>query len=240
MASLNKVILLGNVTRDPELRYVSNGTPVTEIGLAVNNRRKGPNGEWVDETTFVDVTFWSRDAEIAGADVTKGSPLMIEGRLTLDTWAKDGMKNSKLRVVGEGLEYVPQAGVDHLICQPQYEPEHVLRVAMALRQQVNILISSLGRAQRPHPQHALAAAGGHLAGHPDPVALFKLPRKPVGFIEDDCRDGAGGITKGERQIRRALARHAAFLAPHGEHPLNGAAWFQSGHRPDPNDPVRGR
>ena len=146
----------------------------------------------------------------------------------------------QLRVVGEGLEYVPQAGVDHLICQPQYEPEHVLRVAMALRQQVNILISSLGRAQRPHPQHALAAAGGHLAGHPNPVALFKLPRKPVGFIEDDCRDGAGGITKGERQIRRALARHAALLAPHGEHPLNGAAWFQSGHRPDPNDPVRGR
>jgi len=103
MASFNKVILLGNVTRDPELRYISNGTPVTEIGLAVNNRRKGNNGEWVDETTFVDVTFWSRDAEIAGEYVTKGSPLMIEGRLKLDTWEKDGKKNSKLRVVGEKL-----------------------------------------------------------------------------------------------------------------------------------------
>lgn len=103
MASFNKVILLGNVTRDPELRYISNGTPVTEIGLAVNNRRKGSNGEWVDETTFVDVTFWSRDAEIAGEYVTKGSPLMVEGRLKLDTWEKDGKKNSKLRVVGERL-----------------------------------------------------------------------------------------------------------------------------------------
>lgn len=103
MASFNKVILLGNVTRDPELRYVSNGTPVTEIGLAVNNRRKGTNGEWVDETTFVDVTLWSRDAEIAGEYVTKGSPIMIEGRLKLDTWEKDGKKNSKLRVVGERL-----------------------------------------------------------------------------------------------------------------------------------------
>ncbi len=103
MASFNKVILLGNVTRDPELRYVSSGTPVTEIGLAVNNRRKGPNGDWIDETTFVDVTFWSRDAEIAGQYVTKGSPLMIEGRLKLDTWEKDGKKNSKLRVVGERL-----------------------------------------------------------------------------------------------------------------------------------------
>jgi len=116
MASFNKVILLGNVTRDPELRYVSNGTPVTEIGLAVNNRRKGPNGEWVDETTFVDVTFWSRDAEIAGEYVTKGSPLMIEGRLKLDTWEKDGKKNSKLRVVGEKLvllgnrQGAPEAG----------------------------------------------------------------------------------------------------------------------------------
>jgi len=103
MASFNKVILLGNVTRDPELRYISSGTPVTEIGLAVNNRRKGTNGEWVDETTFVDVTFWSRDAEIAGEYVTKGSPIMIEGRLKLDTWEKDGKKNSKLRVVGEKL-----------------------------------------------------------------------------------------------------------------------------------------
>lgn len=103
MASFNKVILLGNVTRDPELRYISSGTPVTEIGLAVNNRRKGANGEWVDETTFVDVTFWSRDAEIAGEYVTKGSPLMIEGRLKLDTWEKDGKKNSKLRVIGEKL-----------------------------------------------------------------------------------------------------------------------------------------
>ncbi len=101
MASFNKVILLGNVTRDPELRYVSSGTPVTEIGLAVNSRRKGPNGDWIEETTFVDVTFWSRDAEIAGQYVTKGTPLLVEGRLKLDTWEKDGKKNSKLRVVGE-------------------------------------------------------------------------------------------------------------------------------------------
>ena len=103
MASFNKVILLGNVTRDPELRYVSAGTPVTEIGLAVNSRRKGPNGDWIEETTFVDVTFWSREAEIAGEYVTKGSPIMIEGRLKLDTWEKDGKKNSKLRVVGDRL-----------------------------------------------------------------------------------------------------------------------------------------
>jgi single-strand DNA-binding protein len=101
MASFNKVILLGNVTRDPELRYISSGSAVTEVGLAINNRRKGPNGDLIEETTFVDVTFWSRDAEIIGEYVTKGTPLMVEGRLKLDTWEKDGKKNSKLRVIGE-------------------------------------------------------------------------------------------------------------------------------------------
>ena len=104
MANFNKVILLGNVTRDPELRYISNGTAVTDIGLAVNDRRKNASGEWVEETTFVDVTLWGRTAEVAGEYVTKGSPLLIEGRLKLDTWEKDGKKNSKLRVVCERMQ----------------------------------------------------------------------------------------------------------------------------------------
>ena len=104
MASFNRVILMGNVTRDPELRYISNGTAVTDIGLAVNDRRKTATGEWVEETTFVDVTLWGRTAEVAGEYVTKGSPLLIEGRLKLDTWEKDGKKNSKLRVVCERMQ----------------------------------------------------------------------------------------------------------------------------------------
>jgi single-strand DNA-binding protein len=110
MASFNKVVLLGNVTRDPELRYISSGTAVTEIGLAVNDRRKTASGEWVEETTFVDVTLWGRTAEIAGEYVTKGAPLMIEGRLKLDTWEKDGKKNSKLRVVGEKMVLLGNKG----------------------------------------------------------------------------------------------------------------------------------
>ena len=97
MASFNRVILLGNVTRDPELKYVSTGTAVAEIGLAVNDRRKTASGEWVDETTFVDVTLWGRTAEVACEYASKGSPILIEGRLKLDTWEKDGRKNSKLR-----------------------------------------------------------------------------------------------------------------------------------------------
>jgi single-strand DNA-binding protein len=106
MASFNRVILLGNVTRDPELRYISSGMAVTDIGLAVNDRRKNASGEWIEETTFVDVTLWGRTAEVAGEYVTKGSPLFIEGRLKLDTWEKDGKKNSKLRVVCERMQLI--------------------------------------------------------------------------------------------------------------------------------------
>jgi single-strand DNA-binding protein len=110
MASFNRVILLGNVTRDPELRYISSGMAVTDIGLAVNDRRKNASGEWIEETTFVDVTLWGRTAEVAGEYVTKGSPLFIEGRLKLDTWEKDGKKNSKLRVVCERMQLLGGRG----------------------------------------------------------------------------------------------------------------------------------
>jgi single-strand DNA-binding protein len=111
MASFNRVILLGNVTRDPELRYIPSGTAVTEIGLAVNDRRKAANGEWVEETTFVDVTLWGRQAEIATEYLSKGSPVLIEGRLKLDSWQdKDGQKRSKLRVIGERMQMVGSKG----------------------------------------------------------------------------------------------------------------------------------
>ncbi len=105
MASYNRVILVGNLTRDVELRYISSGSAVTDIGLAVNDRRKGADGQWVDETTFVDVTLWGRTAEVAGEYLSKGSPVLIEGRLKLDTWeTNDGQKRSKLKVVGERMQ----------------------------------------------------------------------------------------------------------------------------------------
>jgi len=107
MASYNRVILMGNVTRDPDLRYIPSGTAVVELGLAVNDRRKNAQGEWTEETTFVDVTLWARTAEIAGEYVRKGTPVMIEGRLKLDTWETDGQKRSKLRVVADRLVLLP-------------------------------------------------------------------------------------------------------------------------------------
>lgn len=104
MASYNRVILVGNLTRDIELRYTPGGTAVTDIGMAVNDRRKNQAGEWVDETTFVDVTLWGRTAEVASEYLSKGSPLLVEGRLKLDSWETDGQKRSKLRVVGERMQ----------------------------------------------------------------------------------------------------------------------------------------
>ena len=106
MASFNKVILVGNLTRDPEVKYLTSGTAVAEIGLAVNRSwyDKSAN-ERKEETTFVDVTLWGRQAEVAGEYLSKGRSVLIEGRLQLDTWddRETGKKRSKLRVVGEQM-----------------------------------------------------------------------------------------------------------------------------------------
>ena len=106
MANLNRVLLIGNLTRDPEVRYTPKGTPVTEIGLAVNRIYSGEDGEKKEETTFVDVTLWARQAEIAGQYLKKGRPVFIEGRLQLDTWddKQTGQKRSRLRVVAENIQ----------------------------------------------------------------------------------------------------------------------------------------
>jgi single-strand DNA-binding protein len=110
MASFNRVILVGNLTRDIEIKYTQGGTAVTEAGLAVNDRRKTQSGEWIEETTFVDVTMWGRTAEIASEYLSKGSPVLIEGRLKLDTWETEGQKRSKLRVVCERMQMLGGRG----------------------------------------------------------------------------------------------------------------------------------
>ena len=109
MASFNRVILVGNITRDIELRYTPQGTAVTDIGMAVNDRVK-KQGEWVDETTFVDITLWGRTAEVVGEYLSKGSPALIEGRLKLDSWEQDGQKRSKLKIVGERMQMLGGRG----------------------------------------------------------------------------------------------------------------------------------
>jgi single-strand DNA-binding protein len=109
MASYNRVILVGNLTRDPELRYIPSGTAVSDIGLAVNDRFKRGD-QWVEEPVFVDITLWGRQAEIANEYLSKGSSVLIEGRLKLDRWEKDGQKHSKLKVIGERMQMLGSRG----------------------------------------------------------------------------------------------------------------------------------
>src|ERR1700732_1556688 len=106
MANLNRVLLIGNLTRDPEVRYTPKGTAVADIGLAVNRIYSAEDGEKKEKTTFVDVTLWGRQAEIAGQYLKKGRPVFIEGRLQLDTWddKQTGQKRSRLRVVAESIQ----------------------------------------------------------------------------------------------------------------------------------------
>jgi single-strand DNA-binding protein len=108
MASLNKVMLIGNLTRDPEIKYTPKGTAIAEIGLAVNRTYSTESGEKREEVTFVDVELWGRTAELAGEYLKKGRPVFIEGRLKLDTWddKQTGQKRSKMRVVGEAMQFL--------------------------------------------------------------------------------------------------------------------------------------
>jgi single-strand DNA-binding protein len=123
MANVNKVILIGNVTRDPEVKFTSKGSAVTDIGLAINRNYTLDNGEKREETTFVDVELWGRLAEIAGEYAKKGRPVYIEGRLRMDTWEDkaSGQKRSRMKVVGENLQLLggrtggtgPSSGGEH-------------------------------------------------------------------------------------------------------------------------------
>jgi single-strand DNA-binding protein len=113
MANLNKVMLIGNVTRDPEVKYTPKGSAVTDLGIAVNRVFTPEGGERREETTFVDVTLWGRQAEIAGEYCKKGRSIYVEGRLQLDSWEDkaSGQKRTRLRVVGENFQLLgPRPG----------------------------------------------------------------------------------------------------------------------------------
>jgi single-strand DNA-binding protein len=108
MANFNKVILIGNITRDPELRYTPKGMAIAKIGMAINRTWKSETGESKEEVTFVDVDAFGRQAETIAQYLKKGSPLMVEGRLRLDQWddKQSGQKRSRLGVVLEGFQFL--------------------------------------------------------------------------------------------------------------------------------------
>ena len=106
MSSFNKILLMGNITRDPQLKYLPSNTPVVEFGLAVNRKFKRQDGSPGEEVMFVDCNAFARTAEVINQYFHKGDPIFIEGRLQLDTWEKDGQKRSKHKVFIESFEFV--------------------------------------------------------------------------------------------------------------------------------------
>jgi len=109
MASLNRVFLMGNLTRDPELRYTPSGTPVCEFGLAVNRTYTGRDGEQREDTCFVDVTMWQRRGVVISEYLKKGDPIFIEGRLKYDTWESPDGRRSKLGVTATNFQFIGRA-----------------------------------------------------------------------------------------------------------------------------------
>lgn len=106
--NFNRVTLAGNLTRDPDVKFLPNDKAVAGFGLAINRKFKGPDGSAKEETTFVDVEAWGRTAELVGQYLTKGQPCFIEGRLRLDSWddKKTGEKRSKLKVVADSVQFL--------------------------------------------------------------------------------------------------------------------------------------
>jgi single-strand DNA-binding protein len=110
MASFNKVLLMGNLTRDPELRYTASGAAVASFGLAVNRKFK-QGEEWKDEVCFVDITVWAKQGENCAQNLNKGSLVFLEGRLNYQTWEADGgKKRSKLEVVANNVQFLTRQG----------------------------------------------------------------------------------------------------------------------------------
>lgn len=116
MASYNKVLLMGNLTRDPEVRYTPKGTALANLGLAVNRVWTTEAGEQKEEVTFIDIEVWGRQAETAGQYLAKGRPVFVEGRLKLDSWEdkESGQKRNKLKVVAERVQFLgaPRGGAE--------------------------------------------------------------------------------------------------------------------------------
>lgn len=108
MSSFNSVVLMGNLTREPETRYASSGTAIVKFGLAVNERYKAQDGNWIERPTFVDVTMFGKRGEAFARFHTKGKPAFVFGKLRLDQWddKQTGAKRTKLYVVADGFEFV--------------------------------------------------------------------------------------------------------------------------------------
>lgn len=135
MASFNKVILMGNLTRDPDVRATgASGMKVARLGLAVNERRRDRNGQIQDFPVFIDVDAWDKLAELCGQYLSKGSPILVEGRLQMDAWEKDGVKHQKLKVRASTIKFLargdrlaggPVRGAEAMVSAPESDESDI-------------------------------------------------------------------------------------------------------------------
>lgn len=132
MGNINRVFLMGNLTRDPEIRKTQSGVPVSDLGLAVNEKYKSKTGQLVESVCFADIVVWGKQAEICAQYLNKGAPVVVEGRLQLDQWQNDkGEKRSRLRVKADRIQFLPRGKNGKQAEPAKGEPEEV-EVAAAM------------------------------------------------------------------------------------------------------------
>ena len=129
MASVNRVFLMGNLTRDPEVRYLQSGKAVADLGLAVNRKYKTSSGEDREEVLFVDVVVWERQAETAAQYLKKGSSVFVEGSLQLDTWESNNEKRSKIKVRADNVQFMDRKRAEHGDAPDNVEDDRVSKSA---------------------------------------------------------------------------------------------------------------
>lgn len=168
MSSFNKVMLMGNITRDIELRYTPKGTAVTDLGLACNRVRMGDDGNKIEEVTFVDVTLWGRQAELANQYLSKGRGIFIEGRLHMDTWTdqQTGKQRSRLKVIGENMQFVGGGGGGNAGGGQQQRPQ---QSAPQQQSQPQNQSSPQQQYQAPSQQGGSPASMGEFDGDDDDI-----------------------------------------------------------------------
>jgi single-strand DNA-binding protein len=194
MASLNKVMLIGNLTRDAELRYIPSGSAVLEFRLAVSRKFKKQDGTEGEETCFVDITLWGKRGEAVSKYLTKGKPLFVEGRLQLDEWddKETGQKRSKLRVVADNIEFLGGRNDGQGGGAGRYEGEGASQGGAPMAQQGGARTSYGGGAARSGVGSGAPASNGNgsrpypvNAGRPYPVNAGSSTGAAIGVTEDD-------------------------------------------------------
>ena len=200
MASLNKVLLMGNLTRNPEIRYTPGGSAVCEFGMAINRRFMQANGQEKDETCFVDITVWGKQAESSSRFLQKGSSVFVEGRLVYDQWTEKetGNKRSRLRIYAERVQFLDRrdqagqpggegdGGAPYGQGQPQGQPQGQSQGGYSrFRSQQPGTAPYGGPVQGQRPQYRQQAPAPQAASEAPQMPQEEPPYEPVEGIDDD-------------------------------------------------------